>query len=153
MGFSLIAAGFALTVANLGGITGRIVWGAVADRFIRPKVLLGLIGVATGVCAFLTAGFGTAWPPVGLLAVCALFGATAIGWNGVQLAQVARLAPVGHAGAVTGAAGFVTFAGVVIGPPAFASLAGVTGSYRSGFMAFGSLSLICGLWLLHKHRK
>jgi len=152
MGFSLVAAGFALTVANLGGITGRIVWGAVADRFIRPKVMLGLIGVATGVCGYLTAGFGAGWPTAALLAVCALFGATAIGWNGVQLAQVARLAPVGHAGAVTGAAGFVTFAGVVIGPPAFALLAGLTGSYRAGFMAFGSLSMICGLWLLHKRR-
>ena len=152
IGFSLVAAGFALTVANLGGITGRIVWGAIADRFIRPKVMLGLIGVATGVCGYLTAAFGAAWPTAALLAVCALFGATAIGWNGVQLAQVARLAPVGHAGAVTGAAGFVTFAGVVIGPPAFALLAGLTGSYRAGFMAFGSLSMICGLWLLHKRR-
>jgi len=153
VGFSLVAAGFALTVANLGGIAGRIAWGAVADRFIRPKVMLGLIGVATGACGCLTAGFGALWPTPALLAVCALFGATAIGWNGVQLAQVARLAPVGHAGAVTGAAGFVTFAGVVIGPPAFALLAGVTGSYRAGFVAFGTLSLIWGMWLLHTRRK
>ena len=52
-----------------------------------------------------------------MLAARALFGATAIGWNGVQLAEVARLAPPGTAGEVTGATGFVTFAGVVIGPP------------------------------------
>ena len=153
MGFSLVAAGLALTVANLGGITGRIVWGAFADRLIPPKVMLGLIGVATGGCGYLTAAFGAAWPTAALLGVCALFGATAIGWNGVQLAQVARHAPAGHAGAVTGAAGFVTFAGVVIGPPAFALLAGITGSYRAGFAAFGSLSLICGLWLLHTRGK
>ena len=148
MGFSLVAAGFALTVANAGGIVGRIGWGAVADRFVRPKILLGLIGVATGACGYLTAGFAVAWPTSALLTICALFGATAIGWNGVQLAQVARLAPHGHAGAVTGAAGFVTFAGVVVGPPVFALLAGATGGYRAGFTAFGSLSLICGLWLL-----
>ena len=36
LGYSLVAAGFALTVANLGGIVGRIVWGAVADRCLRP---------------------------------------------------------------------------------------------------------------------
>jgi predicted MFS family arabinose efflux permease len=143
MGFSLVAAGFALTVANIGAIVGRIVWGAVADRLVRPKTLLGLIGVATGACGYLTAGFGEAWPTAALLVVCALFGATAIGWNGVQLAQVARLAPAGHAGAVPGAAGFVTFA----------LLAGITGSYRDGFTAFGSLSLICGLWLLHTRSK
>ena len=34
-----------------------------------------------------------------LLTVAALFGATAIGWNGVQLAEVARHAPAGEAGA------------------------------------------------------
>ena len=27
LGYSLVAAGFALTVANLGGIVGRILWG------------------------------------------------------------------------------------------------------------------------------
>jgi MFS-type transporter involved in bile tolerance (Atg22 family) len=83
-----------------------------------------------------------------MLAVCAVFGGTAIGWNGVQLSQVARHAPPGQAGSVTGAAGFITFTGVVVGPPLFALLAGATGSYRVGFAAFGTLSLACGAWLL-----
>jgi MFS family permease len=153
MGSSLVAAGLALTVANVGGIIGRIIWGFAADRFVRPKILLGALGIATGACAYLTAAFGAGWPVPALLVVCALFGATAIGWNGVQLSQIARLAPHGHAGAVTGASGFVTFAGVVIGPPIFALLAAITGSYRAGFAAFGSVSLLCGLWLLHATRK
>ena len=84
--------------------------------------------------------------------MCAFFGATAIGWNGVQLSQVARHAPPGQAGAVTGASGFLTFTGVVLGPPLFAVLAGVTGSYRAGFAAFGTLSILCGLWLLVTRR-
>ena len=153
MGYSLVAAGLALTVASIAGVAGRIVWGAIADRFVRPKVLLGGIGVGTGACGFLAAGFSAAWPMVAVLAVCAAFGATAIGWNGVQLAQIARLAPAGRAGAVTGATGFITFAGVVLGPPTFALLAGVTGSYRVGFMAFASLALLCGLRLLYTMRK
>ena len=153
IGVSLVAAGFALTAASVGGVVGRIGWGAVADRFIHPKTLLGLIGVAAAMCAYLTAALAPTWPTAAVLVVCALFGATALGWNGVQLAQLARLAPHGHAGAVTGAVGFVTFAGVVIAPPAFALLAGVMGSYRAGFTAMGSLSLICGLWLLHTRRK
>jgi MFS family permease len=153
MGYSLVAAGLALTVANVGGVAGRIVWGATADRFVHPKVLLGGIGVGTGACGYLAAAFSAEWPLVAVLAVCACFGATAIGWNGVQLAQVARMAPAGQAGAVTGAAGFITFAGVVVGPPTFALLAGVTGSYRAGFIAFASLALIGGLRLLYTHRK
>jgi MFS family permease len=150
--YSLVAAGFALTVANLGGIVGRIGWGAVADHFVAPRTLLAMIGIASGALAYATASFGTTWPTAALLAVCACFGATAIGWNGVQLSQVARHAPPGEAGAVTGASGFLTFTGVVLGPPLFAVLAGATGSYRTGFAAFGTLSLLCGLWLLSTRR-
>jgi predicted MFS family arabinose efflux permease len=80
--YSLVAAGFALTAANLGGIAGRILWGAVADLFIAPRTLLGLIGVGSGICAWLTVLFGAGWPSVALIAVCVLFGMTAIDGTG-----------------------------------------------------------------------
>ena len=146
--FGIVAAGLALTVANIGGIVGRIVWGGTADRWVPPRMLLGLIGVAAASCAYATAMFGAAWPVSSIFVVCAIFGATAIGWNGVQLAEIARRSPAGQAGTVTGASGFVTFAGVVLGPPTFALLAATTGSYRVGFVAFGSASLLCGARLL-----
>ena len=150
--YPLVAAGLALTAANVGGVAGRIVWGAVADHWIAPRRLLGFIGVATGACAFAAASFSPAWPHAALLAVAALFGATAIGWNGVQLSQVARHAPPGQAGAITGAAGSITFAGVVSGPPLFALLAVVTDGYRTGFVAFGALCLLCGAAMLIRSR-
>jgi MFS family permease len=153
LAWSIVAAGLALTVANAGGIVGRIAWGTVADRWIRPRALLASIGLAAGTCAFATAAFGAAWPGMATVAVCALFGATAIGWNGVQLAEVARNAPAGQTGTVTGASGFVTFAGVVVGPPVFALLATITGSYRVGFAAFGSASFVCGALLLRRHAR
>ena len=84
--------------------------------------------------------------------ICALFGVTAIGWNGVQLAEVARQAPRGQAGAVTGASGFITFAGVVVGPPLFSLLASVSGSYAAGFAAIGAICLGSGVWLLRRSR-
>jgi len=153
LSYSLVAAGLALTAANVGGIAGRIVWGAVADEYVAPRVLLGLIGIAAGSCAWSTATFGAGWPMEGILAVCVLFGGTAIGWNGVQLSELARNAPPGQAGAITGAAGFITFAGVVVGPSAFALISALTGGYRSGFVLFGGLCIACGLWLLVKHRQ
>jgi len=115
--------------------------------------MLAALGIAAAVCAYATAAMTEAWPAVAVIAVCTVFGATAIGWNGVQLSQVARHAPPGQAAMVTGASGFVTFAGVVLGPPTFALLAALTGSYRVGFLAFGTLSLVCGLWLLGKRRQ
>src|SRR5437867_4470407 len=138
----------ALTAANVGGIVGRISWGAAADRWVTPRRMLGIFGIVAGCCGLATATFDTSWPRLALFGVCTLFGATAIGWNGVQLAEIARHAPPGQAGAVTGAAGFVTFAGVVIGPPVFAALVATTGSYGVGFVMFGATSLACGLWLL-----
>jgi MFS family permease len=146
--YGIVAAGLALTVANIGGIVGRIVWGGAADRWVPPRALLGAIGVAAAMCAYATAAFGAEWPVALVVVVCALFGATAIGWNGVQLAEVARHAPTGQAGRVTGASGFVTFAGVVLGPPTFALLATATGGYRVGFAVIGTASLLCGVRLL-----
>jgi MFS family permease len=151
--FGIVAAGLALTVANVGGIVGRITWGGTADRWVPPRVLLGSIGVVAASCAFATAAFGAGWPLALIYAVCVFFGATAIGWNGVQLAEIARRSPSGQAGTVTGASGFITFAGVVVGPPVFALLATATGSYRVGFIVFGSASLLCGTRLLLGKRR
>jgi len=153
LGHSLVAAGLALTVATIGGVVGRVAWGALADRLESPRRVLAGLGIAAAVAAFATASFGTGWPWPWVLVVCAAFGATAIGWNGVQLSELARHAPPGKAGAITGGAGVITFAGVVIGPPTFAMLASITGSYRIGFAAIGVASLACGLWLLESGGK
>jgi MFS family permease len=153
LGFSLVAAGFALTAANLGGIAGRILWGAAADLFMAPRALLGLIGVGAGVCAWLTVLFSAAWPSAALIAVSMLFGMTAIGWNGVQISEVARAAPAGQEGTVTGAAGFITFGGVLVGPPTFALISAMTGGYRVGFAIFGALAIASGARLIVRHRK
>jgi MFS family permease len=150
LGFTLIDAGLTLAVATAGGVVGRISWGVVADRWVAPRRMLGLLGIIAGACALGAANFAPAWPTWVESAACALFGMTAIGWNGVQLAEVARHSPRGKAGAITGASGFITFAGVVVGPPAFALLATVTGSYASGFGMVGVASFVCGAWLLRR---
>jgi MFS family permease len=146
--WSLVAAGLALTVTTLGGVAGRIVWGYVADRFLPPRRVLGVLGIVACFCSVALASAQAAWPAAALLGVVGVYGASAIGWNGVQLAEVARHAPQGSAGAITGAAGFITFSGVVAGPPLFAALAGATGSYRAGFVVVGILAGASGLVLL-----
>ncbi|HEX4885916.1 MAG TPA: MFS transporter [Casimicrobiaceae bacterium] len=147
LGYPLVTAGAALSVATIAGVSGRLLWGHVADLTGSPRAVLAGLGAAAGLCAFATAAWpaGTsAWP---LFVVLALFGVTAIGWNGVMLAEVARLSPPGRAGAITGGTGFVTFAGVVVGPSAFSLLAGLFGSYRAGFVAIGLGSLAAALVL------
>jgi predicted MFS family arabinose efflux permease len=152
LGWTLVAAGFALTVTTLGGVVGRVLWGFVADRLSSPRRVLGTLGVVACACSLALASAGGAWPTSALVAVAALFGGTAIGWNGVQLSEVARLAPAGAAGAITGASGFVSFSGVVVGPPVFALLSALPGGYRTGFVVFGMLSGLAGVALLLRRR-
>ena len=140
LGWSLVASGLALTCATVGGVLGRLFWGAVADNLLAPRRTLSLIGLIAGVCGIAMAFASPAWPAWIVMPVAALFGATAIGWNGVQLSELARRAPSGQAGAVTGAAGFVTFAGVVIGPPLFAALSALTHGYQAGFLVMAAVS-------------
>ncbi len=151
--FSLVAAGLVLTVANVAGVVGRVTWGGFADFHLAPRELLGWLGVAAAAGAFATAGFGANWPMAAILAISAVFGATAIGWNGVMLSEVARLAPAKRVGAITGAFGFVTFGGVMGGPPVFALVSALTGDYSYGFAAFGSLAAASGVWLLARRKK
>jgi MFS family permease len=147
LGYPLVGAGLALSVATIGGIAGRIGWGVVADRWLRARATLALIGGLAAACAVLLALAQPAWPAIACLVLAGAFGATAIGWNGVQLAEVARLAPRGNAGAVTGAVSFVTFSGVVVGPPLFALLASLASSYRISFAALAVVSATCATWL------
>ena len=95
-------------------------------------------GVAGAAAAFAFAG--PQWP-VPLIAVVAFaLGATAIGWNGIQLAEIARIAPLGKAGAVTGATGFITFFGVVVGPSLFGAIAASAAGYRGAFLLLAALA-------------
>jgi MFS family permease len=135
LGYSLLSAGLMLSVAQGGGIVGRIIWGAAAGRVVGPVRLLALLGCAMGLASILTGFFTAHWPLVVILVVSAIFGATAIGWNGVFLAEVAKLAPPGRAAIATGGALFFTYFGVFVGPTVFALLVEHGLSYRGAFIA------------------
>jgi MFS family permease len=148
IGFSLVAAGLMLSVAQVGGVVARIAWGALADRSGRPMRLLGAIAVGMGAGAIATAAFTPASPMGWIAAVCALFGATAIGWNGVFLAQVARFAPPGEASVATAGTLFFTYGGVLLGPTVFALLVEAGIGYAPAFVIMAIPAAACGAWLL-----
>jgi NADH dehydrogenase/NADH:ubiquinone oxidoreductase subunit G len=75
-------------------------------------------------------------------------GASAIGWNGVFLAEIARLAPAGQASVATGGTLCITFLGVVLGPPLFGVLAGMLQSYGASYGALGLFGLIITVMLV-----
>jgi MFS family permease len=154
LGFSLVVAGLVLTVTQVTAAICRILWGIVADRWISPWRLLGLIGIGTSISAWLLASFTQEWPLAAIVLVSALFGATAVAWNGLFVAQMARLAPAGHVSQVAGAGGFAAFTGVTVGPALFTLMLAVTNSYAVPFVMLSLFTLAVGLWLvLSDHRK
>ncbi|MFO1315930.1 MAG: MFS transporter [Burkholderiales bacterium] len=146
--WSLVAAGLALTCATTSAVIGRIFWGVVADRWLAPTRTLALAAAVSAASGIALAFAGPAWPAWTVLPLVAVYGATAIGWNGVQLSELARRAPAGQAGAVTGASGFVTFGGVVAGPLVFAGLAALAGGYRPGFLVCAAVSATAAAMLV-----
>ena len=147
-GLSLVAAGLVMAVAQVASVTGRVVWGMLADRALKRRTMLGLLGLGMGASALVALAAGPQWPVWLLCVYASAFGATAVGWNGVYLAEVARLAPEGRASAATGGALFFTFLGVVLAPLAFNVALGLTGGYAVAYAAFAAPALAVGAWLL-----
>jgi MFS family permease len=142
----LVTAGVLFGASQIAGTVGRILWGFVADRLLAPRYTLVLIGALMTAAAGGMSGFAGGSPFWLILLVCILYGATATGWNGVFLSEVARLAAPGQAGVATGVAMVFTFAGVMIGPFLFSLVLRATDQYRLAFLFAAGLSLI-GTWL------
>lgn len=148
IGLSVVAAGLMLSAAQIAGALGRVGWGVVADRFVAPHLVLGLLGLAMGAFAIVVGLFTPAWPAAAILLACVAFGGTAVAWNGVFVAQVVRLAPAGRIGEATGGTAFLTFGGVLVAPIVFSTILALTGSYLAGFAAIAALTAALGLSFL-----
>ena len=152
LSYGLVAAGLALSVTQLGGIGGRVAWGYVADRWLGARAMLLLLASMMAVCALGSAFLTTDTPHGVVIALLVCFGASAIGWNGVYLAEVARRAPPGMASMATGGTLAFTFLGVVLGPPMFGALSGLFGTYRAGFVGLMVMASVSGTVLYWSQR-
>lgn len=149
LAYGMVSAGLLLSVTQMGGIGGRIAWGLVADRWLGAQKTLALLAILMASSALATALLLPKLPIWGIWSVLLVFGASAIGWNGVYLAEVARQAPEGKASVATGGTLTFTFLGVVIGPPLFGALSSAFGTYRAGFLALVITSSLCA-WVLYR---
>jgi MFS family permease len=153
LGYTLVAAGLVFAAAQTAGIVGRVVWGAMADRLLGPRRMLAVLGLLMGAASFAVSRFSADWPLAAIVGVAMVFGASAIGWNGVYLSEVARRAPAGQVGAATGGTQFFTFLGALSGPPLFAASVSATGGYGGGFAAFAVPPFAAALLLLARTRR
>ena len=148
-GWSPVAAGLVASVTQAVGAGARLFWGGVADRWrdgMRTLATIGAITLAGGVLL----PFVPTWPPAAVIGLFVVLGGSATGWNGVLMAEAARLAAPGRAGEATGGVLAVAFAGVVVGPSLLGLLVGLVGSYAlafallAGLPAIGAIIAWCG---------
>ena len=133
LGTPLAEAGLRLALAQAAGVAGRIAWALIADRVGARLPLLGC-GIGAAVAALALAAAGPGWPVALVVLAGIVMGATAVGWNGVMLAETARIAPEGQVGGATAAVSFAFALTMLVAPPAFSALVGLTGGYAAGFL-------------------
>jgi MFS family permease len=152
VGYQLVAAGFLLSLMHAVGAAGRIFWGWVADAIGDGlRVLVGLAWTMIACCGAL-AFLSPAWPAWLVTALFAVFGASAVGWNGIFFAEAARHSPHGRVSVGTGGAMAWNYAGVLAGPAVFATAYQLVGSYAA---AIGTLTLAggAGIYALRRARQ
>ena len=147
LAMSALLAGSMLAVSQMGGVAGRIVWGWLSDKHVRPLSMLAALALLVAFCTLGAAGLShgsLALPGLLLAALMLLYGASASGWNGVYLAEVARRAPPGQAAVATAGTLACTFIGVLIGAPLFGLVVSASGSYTLAYVMQALFAL--GIW-------
>jgi len=151
--FDLILASSFLALVNIGGILGRIFWGAVSDRLFKGsrKIVLKLL-VSLIFLISLILGLNIDLPLVILFFVIFIFGLSAIGWNGVYHAFIVELSGKELAGKAIGISLAIVFIGNLSGPIIFGKIIDISGSYNMAWY-FLSATMVGAFFLLNRIRE
>ncbi len=149
VGLTLLGASRYLALAQLGGMTGRVVFGVISDRTFggRRRAPLAIAGCGSALCSLAIAFTGAGASALWLTALALVFGFVGIGWNGVQHTLMAELAGPRSAGTALGMGLAVSSAGVTLGPLIFGWCVEWAGGYRGPWIGL-ALAMAGGLLLL-----
>jgi MFS family permease len=153
-GMPLATAGIAYACMQFAGVFARIFLGWLADRTGRPAYNLT-------VQAFIAAALVVVYallpesPSLTLAALaaggCGFFAAS---WNGIYLAEIARLSPPEKIVEATSASVLISFLGYFVGPSLFSVLVTMTGNYQTPFFVVAAqLALMAAVQLAVLRRR
>lgn len=142
LGFSLGLAGAIFAVMQVGGVVGRIALGWLSDRLGSATATLSIAAIFSAGTTVLLGFTGPEWPLWSIMVLAVVAGCSAASWNGVQIAEVARLSP-SHMIAETSAGSAILISLVnIVAPAAFAASVAVSGRYDVAFLVAGACSLV-----------
>ena len=148
LGWSLVDAGLVVTAVQASGVIGRLSWSVLADRIGNGLGILIGIGSLIATFGLATAMMTPAWSAPSTIAVLMAFGGCLIGWNGVYMAETARVSGPAKVGIATGGIMMFNFTGVILAPATFGLIAKWQGSTAATFGLFAVLPLIGTLALI-----
>ncbi len=143
LGQSLAVAGLVFATMQATSAAGRVLVGWIADRVAASTVTLALASVASALSTMAFAFARPDWPVWALLLVAAVGGISASGWNGVQVAEVARRSPPGLVAETAAGSVIMVYASNMLAPAAFAAFVAVTGRFDVAFMLSAAVALVC----------
>jgi MFS family permease len=137
-GLPLAEAGLASAVMQSAGAFARVALGWLADRTGMPARNLTIQAM---VAAGLIIIYGSLPSPTSFGLATIVMGATgffAASWNGIFLAEVARLSPPDRVAEATSSSTLVAFLGYVSGPSVFSLIVTWTGDYQWPFLVIAA---------------
>jgi MFS family permease len=143
LGQSLSTAGLVFAVMQTGSMFGRVCLGFIADRVAGGSATLVIAALGSAICTILLGASTAAWPMWSILLLSAFAGIAVSGWNGVQIAEVARRAPPELVGETAAGSVILIFITNMLTPIAFAAFVAATGRYDVAFIVCGAFSLVC----------
>jgi MFS family permease len=139
---SLSTAGLVFAVMQASSMFGRVCLGWIADRASGSKTLM--IAALGSTVATVLLGLSTpAWPLWAFMLLSAFSGFVVSGWNGVQIAEIARRSPPELIGETAAGGVMFIFVANLVTPVAFAAFVAITGRYDLAFLVSAGFSLVC----------
>lgn len=125
-----------LTAAQFSGAFSRVLWSWLSDQLGgQRKPLLVLMVSMAALSALILAWLPPDTPMPIKVGVVMLYGATALGWQGLHFSLLTELSPAGWEGRVVGFGLLFTSIGIASAPPLFGYLVDLTHNYSLGWIA------------------
>jgi MFS family permease len=147
LSLSLTAAGLMFTVMQVGGVIGRLLWGAMADRLLSANFILRGLAAATAALSIAIVYFPNDLPGTALAVLSFMLGATSHGWNGIFFSELVRSAPADRVGEAASGAQFGSLAGVAVAPALFGLIVTLSGSYFPAFAMTAGAMIVTAFYL------
>jgi MFS family permease len=143
LGQSLSTAGLVFAVMQTTSMLGRVCMGWSADHVLSSTATLSIASAGSGITTILLGLSTPEWPVWAFIVLAAFAGIAVSGWNGVQIAEVARRSPPELIGETAAGSVILIFTANMLTPIVFAAFVATTGHYDIAFLVCGACSFIC----------